>query len=107
MAIGAMNISGKLQKNTPTTTATGGGVDVFSDVVTCWGELKKVRGSRILDSGEALLSSSFTWRVYKQAAITSALNKSCRWVIDSKNYAIASIDEDDPVFLVFVLNQSQ
>lgn len=86
--IGQLRQSGQLQTNTP--VAQGAGFkDVFTTLLTCRGELTKVKGDRSLNSSEVNINAAWYWICRYQAAIDGVANKkSIRWIIDGRRFTV-------------------
>lgn len=86
--IGKLVQSGQLQVNTP--VAQGAGFkDSFTTLLTCRGELTKVKGDRSLNSSEVNINAAWYWKCRFQAAIDSVTNKkSIRWIIDGRYFTV-------------------
>lgn len=88
-SIGQLRQSGSLQVNNPTQLGAGK-KDNFSELLTCRGDLQKMKGNRILDSGETVIAAGWQWIVRYQTAIESITDKkSIRWVIDGRSFVVS------------------
>lgn len=85
---GQLRQSGQLQINTP--VAQGAGFkDAFTILLTCRGELTKIKGDRSLNSSEVDINSAWQWKCRFQSAIDGVTNKkSIRWVIDGRTFTV-------------------
>jgi hypothetical protein len=93
--IGELRQSGALQINTPTQLGAGQ-KDSYSQLLTCRGRLQKLRGNRILDNGEVIISAGWEWICRFQTAINSVANKkSIRWVIDGRTFSVSDYEQID------------
>jgi hypothetical protein len=87
-SIGRLRQSGQLQVNTPTQQGAGF-KDNFATLLTCRGELTKVRGDRSLSSSEVNINASWYWVCRVQTAINGVINKkSIRWIIDGRTFTV-------------------
>lgn len=86
--IGKLRQSGQLQVNTP--VAQGAGFkDSFATLLTCRGELTKLRGSRELNSAEVNINAACVWVCRFQTAIDGiTTKKSIRWIIDGRTFTV-------------------
>jgi hypothetical protein len=86
--IGNLRQSGQLQVNTPVQQGAGF-KDSYSTLLTCRGELSKVRGNRDLNSAEVNINASWHWVCRFQTAIDGVTNKkSIRWIIDGRTFKV-------------------
>jgi hypothetical protein len=93
--IGKLRQNGSLQINTPSVQGAGF-KDNYTELLKCRGDLQKIRGNRILDSGEVIISAGWEWICRFQAAINSVSNKkSMRWVIDGRTFTVSDYEQID------------
>lgn len=86
--IGKLRQSGQLQTNAP--IAQGAGFkDNFTTLLTCRGELTKLRGNRALDNSEVVINNAWQWICRFQTAIEGVTTKkSIRWIIDGRRFTV-------------------
>lgn len=86
--IGQLRQSGQLQTNTP--VAQGAGFkDAYTTLLTCRGELTKMKGDRSFNSSEVNINAAWYWICRYQTAIDSVTNKkSIRWIIDGRTFTV-------------------
>lgn len=86
--IGKLRQSGQLQINTPVQQGAGF-KDAFTTLLTCRGDLTKLRGSRGLNSAEVEINAEWEWICRYQTAINGVTNKkSIRWIIDGRYFTV-------------------
>lgn len=86
--IGRLRDTGQLQVNTPVQQGAGF-KDSFSTLLTCRGQLTKIRGNRGLNSAEVEINAAWEWICREQAAINNVANKkSIRWVINGRRFSV-------------------
>ena len=86
--IGKLRQSGQLQVNTPIQQGAGY-KDNFSTLLTCRGELTKLRGNRGLNDSEVVINATWEWVCRYQEAIAGVTNKkSIRWIIDGRKFIV-------------------
>lgn len=92
--IGKLRQSGQLQINTPVQQGAGF-KDSFSAVLTCRGDLTKLRGNRSLNSAEVDINAVWEWVCRYQSAIANVTNKkSIRWIIEGRTF---KVDDYEPI----------
>jgi hypothetical protein len=90
--IGQLRQTGSLQVNTPVQQGAGK-KDSYATFLTCRGSLNKLRGQRILDSGEVVISSGWEWICRYQSAIADIDNKKAiRWQIDGRFFTVTDYE---------------
>jgi hypothetical protein len=88
MAVGKLRASGQLQTNAPSQQGAGF-KDNYTTLLTCRGELAKLRGNRSLNSSEVDINAAWEWVCRYQSAIASITNKkSIRWIIDGRRFTV-------------------
>jgi hypothetical protein len=86
--IGQLRQSGQLQVNTPTQQGAGF-KDNFSTLLTCRGQLEKLRGNRSMNNAEVEINAAWEWICRYQLAIDNVTNKkSIRWIIDGRRFTV-------------------
>lgn len=86
--IGKLRQSGQLQVNTPVQQGAGF-KDSFATLLTCRGELTKLRGNRELNSAEVNINAAWQWICRVQTAINTVTNKkSIRWIIEGRTFTV-------------------
>lgn len=90
--IGELRQTGILEVNAPTQLGAGK-KDNYTQLLTCRGRLTKLRGNRILDSGEVIISAGWEWVIrYQTAIVNIADKKSIRWVIDGRFFTVSDYE---------------
>lgn len=86
--VGRLRQSGQLQTNTPIQQGAGF-KDNYTTLLTCRGDLTKLRGNRALNSAEVEINAIWTWDCRYQVAIDNIANKkSIRWIIEGKTFKV-------------------
>lgn len=92
----------------------GGNVEVWGDLLTTWGSLKKSNGNRALDYGEIVENNTYTLYTYYQTALFNALHNDAvakvRIIIDdSRKFTIVTWEKvgEKTMFLKFTLNEQR
>lgn len=95
ISIGDMRQTGTLQQNHPVANASGGTQDVYVDVLTCRGRLRKQRGNKSLEQGELVMNKGYEWIVRYQAGIV--VNTDTVWNIGGQVYRINDWEKIDEI----------
>lgn len=107
ISIGEMRQSGTLRQNTPVDDQSGGQADHYTDVLTCRGRLRKMKGNKSLEDSDVVINKGYEWVCRFQSGIV--INKDTAWMIAGVFYRISDFEKVDEInhFYRFVIEQFQ
>ena len=95
------------KSNTRSATATGGGIDSYSTLVTTDGRLTQLRKDRGMGFSEVSFSGAYELIVRYQDTIFNAIRTDLKIEVDSVRYTIQSWEKMDEkrFYLKFIINR--
>lgn len=107
ISIGDMRQKGTLRKNMPVENTSGGMNDNYTDVLTCRGRLRKMKGNKALEQGDFVANKGYEWVCRYQNAIQ--IDTDSIWVIAGQSYRINDWEKVDeiPHFYRFIISLFQ
>lgn len=108
IATGKMRSKAVFMQNTP--VASGAGFkDVYTELFTTWGHLRKRTGGRRLQAGDIVIESTHEYTCRLANVLDAGLTSSVVVVIDGKTYTIADFWQEDEknFYYKFSLNKTE
>ena len=107
IATGEMRQTGTFRKNTPVPNGSGGFTDSYTDLLTCRGRLRKIKGNRALEQGATVINKNYEWICRYQSALV--VNTGLELVINGQVYRINDWEMVDeiPHWVRFVISVFQ
>ena len=108
VATGKMRSKATFMRNTPV-PAGAGYKDVYTELFTTWGNLRKRTGGRRLQAGDIVIESTHEFTCRLSSVLDAGINTKVVVVIDGKTYTIADFWQEDEknFYYKFSLNKTE
>ena len=107
IGIGDMRQKGTFRQNAPIDNGSGGQSDNYTDLLTCRGRLRKLKGNKGLEDSDVVQNKGYEWVCRFQLGIV--INVDTALVINGTYYRISDYEKIDELnhFYRFIIQSFQ